>query len=30
VELEGVGRAIHDHLRFVPALLHGDPWSRKW
>jgi urease accessory protein len=30
VELERVGFALHEHLRFVTTLLEGDPWSRKW
>jgi urease accessory protein len=29
-DLEQVGRAIHEQLRFLPAILQGDPWSRKW
>jgi urease accessory protein len=27
---EIVGRWIRDRLRFVPGLLGGDPWARKW
>jgi urease accessory protein len=27
--VEEVGRAAHEHLRFVPAILGDDPWSRK-
>jgi urease accessory protein len=30
VRVEEVGRAIHSHLQFVPSLLQGDPWARKW
>jgi hypothetical protein len=28
--VEAVGRAAREYLRFVPALLGDDPWSRKW
>ena len=28
--VETVGREIRRLLGFVPALLHDDPWSRKW
>jgi urease accessory protein len=28
--VEEVGRAMREHLRFVPALLGDDPWARKW
>jgi urease accessory protein len=28
--VEDVAREIHHHLAFIPALLHDDPWSRKW
>jgi urease accessory protein len=27
---EDVAREIRRHLAFLPALLHEDPWSRKW
>ncbi|HWE00936.1 MAG TPA: urease accessory protein UreD [Tepidisphaeraceae bacterium] len=27
---EIVGKWIRDRLRFVPGLLGGDPWARKW
>ena len=30
VSPEAVGRAARDYLRFVPALLGDDPWTRKW
>jgi urease accessory protein len=30
IRVEEVGRAIYDLLRFVPPLLDGDPWVRKW
>ncbi len=29
-QVEDVGREIQRHLDFVPALLHDDPWLRKW
>lgn len=29
-QVETVGREIHRQLAFLPALLHDDPWSRKW
>jgi hypothetical protein len=28
--VEEVGREIQRCLGFVPALLHDDPWLRKW
>jgi urease accessory protein len=28
--VEQVGRLVREHLRFVPARLGDDPWSRKW
>jgi urease accessory protein len=28
--VEDLGRAVRDHLDFVPALLGDDPWARKW
>ena len=29
-EVEDVGREIQRQLDFLPALLHDDPWLRKW
>jgi hypothetical protein len=28
--VEEVAAEIHRQLAFLPALLHDDPWSRKW
>jgi len=28
--VEQVGRELHNHLKFLAALLGDDPWARKW
>jgi urease accessory protein len=28
--VESVGKELHRHLAFLPAMLGDDPWSRKW
>jgi urease accessory protein len=30
VSTEQVGRTLREALRFVPAHLGDDPWTRKW
>lgn len=30
ITVEDVGRRISTCLKFIPSLLHGDPWARKW
>ena len=30
IRTEIVGQWIRDRLRFVPDLIGGDPWARKW